>query len=354
MKDKIIVFIFMEYILMFSILHLIIPDNKVSNSERRKLTSFPEFELTNDYITKIDEYLLDHFPFRDTFRSIKASFNYNILQKLDNNDIYLEDNYIFKSNYPTNKKSIDYFIKNINKTTNILTENNNIYLMIIPDKNYYVKNSNFLQIDYDYIYNRLNDLSMDNIDIRNIMELDDYYETDTHWKSEKLDKVVQRLNETMNFNYKKQEYNIKTFNKFYGVYYGESAINRDAEELKYLTNDIIDNAKVNYLENKRLDKVYNLDKLNSLDSYEVYLDGASAMIEIINDTCQNNKELVIFRDSFASSITPLLIPYYKKITLIDNRYINSDNYLKYIDFTNQDILFMYSTLLINNSYSLKG
>ena len=354
MKDKIIVFIFMGYILIFSTLHLLIPDNEISNSERRKLVSFPKIELTSEYISQVEEYLLDHFPFRDNFRSIKANFNYKVLNKLDNNDIYLKDNYIFKSNYPTNKKSLNYFIKNIDKSTSLLSESNNTYLMIIPDKNYYLRDSNFLQIDYDYIYDKVDDLNINNIDIRELMELNDYYETDTHWKQENINKVVQKLNESMKFDYKKQIYKTNTYNKFYGVYYGESAINRKPEELKYLTNDIIENVKVNYLENKKLDKVYNLDKLKSLDAYEVYLDGASALIEIINNNSKTNKELVIFRDSFASSITPLLIPYYKKITLIDNRYISSENYKKYIEFTNQDILFMYSTLLINNSYSLKG
>ncbi|MBO5414261.1 MAG: hypothetical protein J6A17_01405, partial [Bacilli bacterium] len=67
-----------------------------------------------------------------------------------------------------------------------------------------------------------------------------------------------------------------------------------------------------------------------------------------------DKELVVFRDSFGSSLTPLLINYYKKITLIDNRYIHSKYYLNKVDFKNQDILFMYSTLLVNNSGSLKG
>ena len=88
--------------------------------------------------------------------------------------------------------------------------------------------------------------------------------------------------------------------------------------------------------------------------YEVYLDGTSSFIEIYNESCKGKRELVIFRDSFGSSITPLLIPYYSKITLIDNRYINSENFMKYIEFTNQDILFLYSTMIVNNSFSLKG
>ena len=345
---------FVSFILTFSILHLVIKDEKISYTERRKLTTFPKFKLNNKYITEIDEYLLDHFPFRDTFRSIKANYNYNLLNKLDNNGIYLKDNYIFKSNYPTNEKSIKNFTKNIDKLRNYFTENNNVYLMIIPDKNYYLNDDMFLQIDYDYIYYNLSKLNIDMIDIRSIMSLNDYYETDTHWKQEKLHKVVKKLSETMNLQHKEYSYVSHKYDKFYGVYYGESAINRKPEDITYLTNDIIDNASVKYLENNGLNKVYNTNSLNGMDSYNVYLDGASSFIEITNNKGINNKELVIFRDSFGSSLTPLLIPYYSKITLIDNRYINSNNFLKYIEFDKQDILFMYSTLLINDSYSLKG
>ena len=186
MKDKITTILFLIVIFGFGIAHILLPDNEISNTERRKLASFPEFTLTSEYSEKVDKYLLDHFPLRDTFRSIKARFNYNVLQKLDNNDIYLKDNYIFKSEYPTNKGSISSFISKTNKVQKLLTKNNKTYIMVIPDKNYYLKDKNFLQIDYDYLYQEINKLDMTQIDIRNIMSLNDYYETDTHWKQENL------------------------------------------------------------------------------------------------------------------------------------------------------------------------
>ena len=226
--------------------------------------------------------------------------------------------------------------------------------MIIPDKNYYLESKDFLHIDYDYIYNEINKLNIKTIDISNIMSLEDYYETDTHWRQEKLDKVIKKMSQIMNFNYQKINYKENIYNNFYGVYYGESAINRKPETLIYLTNNNLNNLQVKYLENNNLSTIYNLDNLTSLDSYEVYLDGASSFIETYNKNSNSDKELIIFRDSFASSITPLLTNYYKKITLIDNRYINSNNYLNLIEFTNQDIIFMYSTLIVNNSSTLKG
>ena len=354
MKNKIITYLFIIYIFTLSILGIIIKDKEISATERRKLSIFPEFILNSEYVTKLDKYFLDHFPIREQFRSIKANFNYKILNKLDNNNIYLSDNYIFKSVYPTNKQSISNFINKITKFKRNLTKNNNTYIMIIPDKNYYLNTKNFLHIDYNYIYQEIDKLNISTIDIRNIMNINDYYETDTHWRQENLNKVIKEMDRVMNLNYQNINYQQNIYNNFYGVYYGESAINRNPEQLIYLTNNNLDNIKVNYLENKNLTKIYNLDKLSSLDSYEVYLDGASSFIEIYNDNSISNKELVIFRDSFASSITPLLTNYYQKITLIDNRYIDSKNYLNLIEFTDQDILFMYSTLIVNNSSTLKG
>ena len=354
MKDKINVIIFMCFISIFSITHIILKDKIISETERRKLETFPKFQLNANYITEIEEYLLDHFPLRDTFRGIKANFNYNILKKLDNNNIYLKDNYIYKSNYPTNKKSIENFKQKTEKIYNMLNENNKVYMMIIPDKNYYLNDKDFLNIDYEYIFEEIKDLKFNYIDIKDLMNVSDYYETDTHWKQENLDKVVHRLGTYMGYNYKNHKYKKNEYDNFYGVYYGESAINRLPEKITYLTNDIINDAEVKYLENKNLNSVYNLHKLEGLDSYEVYLDGASSFIEITNKYNNENKELVIFRDSFGSSFAPLLIPYYSKITIIDNRYITSDIFKDYIKFENQDILFMYSTLLINDSSSLKG
>ena len=354
MKNKIFVFIFILYVSIFSILNIIIPDNDISKVERRKLKKFPNFELESEWINDVDSYLLDHFVLRHKFRSLKANYNYNILNKLDNNGIYINNNYIFKSNYPTNKKSIDNFKNKINKLSDLFSENNNVFIMAIPDKNYYLNSNDFLHIDYDYIYNEINELEYINIDVRDILKLEDYYQTDTHWRQEKLDKVVKKMSTIMNFSYEETLYQENKYNNFYGVYYGERATKRTPEQLIYLTSDLFENITVNYLENKNLNEVYNETKLTGLDSYDVYLDGASSFIEINNQNALNDKELVVFRDSFGSSLIPLLIKYYSKITIIDNRYINSDNFKDKIVFKNQDVLFMCSTLIINDSGSLKG
>ena len=354
MKNKIFTILFVVYIFSFSLFGIFLKKEEISISERRKLKTFPEYSFTSNYINDVDKYFLDHFPLRDEFRTIKANFNYHVFQMLDNNGIYLKDNFIFKSEYPTNEKSISNFVKTIDNTISHFSPNNKVYVMIIPDKNYYLNDGNFLQIDYDYLYQEVYSLDAQMVDIRNTMELEDYYETDTHWRQEKILKVVNQMSYTMDFELSNETYQKNVYPNFYGVYYGESAMKRNPDELIYFTSKSIKEAKVYYMENKELSTVYNPDNLTQLDSYDVFLDGASAYIEIYNENSNSEKELVIFRDSFGSSIAPLLIESYKKITLIDNRYIRSEDYLKSISFTDQDVLFLYSTLIVNNSFTLKG
>ena len=52
-------------------------------------------------------------------------------------------------------------------------------------------------------------------------------------------------------------------------------------------------------------------------------------------------------------MVPLLVNDYAKVTLVDLRYIRSDYLGQFLDFHGQDVLFLYSTLLLNNSAAIK-
>ena len=59
-------------------------------------------------------------------------------------------------------------------------------------------------------------------------------------------------------------------------------------------------------------KIYDYDKIKSLDKYDIYLSGASSIIDIVNPTSNSNKKLIVFRDSYGSSLVPLLIDGYEE------------------------------------------
>ena len=80
----------------------------------------------------------------------------------------------------------------------------------------------------------------------------------------------------------------------------------------------------------------------------------SFLITIENDKAKSDKELYIFRDSYGSSLTPLLIDEYKKITMIDLRYISSMALNSLVEFKEgQDVLFILCSDVVNNSKILK-
>ncbi len=297
---------------------------------------------------------MDNFYQRETFRKLKTSVELDVFKKQDVNKIYKYNDFLVEQIYPLDEKSATNLTNKINYIKDTyLNETNEIYYSIIPDKNYYTDNSH-LKLDYDKMQqimeNNLNGLQY--IDIFQDLNLDSYYYTDSHWKQEKLQNVAKTIAENMNFSIT-QNYNEQKVATFKGVYAGQLPINTKEDEIKILVNNVIADANAYNYETKEQGGIYNFKKLTGYDKYDIYLSGATPLIEISNANNKTNKTLVIFRDSYASSLAPLLTEGYSKITLVDTRYISPKILNEYVNFENADILFLYSTLIINNSMALK-
>ena len=139
------------------------------------------------------------------------------------------------------------------------------------------------------------------------------------------------------------------------MYYGQAALPVKPDTLHYLNSEILETCKVtSYDTGKPVETViYNMDKATGKDAYEIFLSGTSALQVIENPYVSNGKELIVFRDSFGSSLIPLLVDDYWKITVIDIRYVQSNVLGNFVDFQGQDTLFLYSTVVLNNSMSLR-
>lgn len=297
---------------------------------------------------------MDNFYQRETFRKLKTSVELDVFKKQDVNKIYKYNDFLVQQIYPLDEKSVTNLTNKINYIKDsYLKETNKIYYSIIPDKNYYTDN-NHLKLDYDkmkqIMQNNLKDLQY--IDIFQDLGLDSYYYTDSHWKQEKLQNVAKTIAQNMNFNIS-ENYNEQKITTFKGVYAGQLPINTKEDEIRILINNTIGYANVYNYETKEQGEIYNFKKLNGYDKYDIYLSGATPLIEISNSDKKTNKTLVIFRDSYTSSLAPLLTEGYSKITLVDTRYISPKILNEYVDFENADILFLYSTLVINSSMALK-
>ena len=276
--------------------------------------------------------------------------------KILNGGIYEETDVLNESGLTAN-------INKINNICNKYLSGSNIYFAMIPNKEYYLNNdmgssNEFFEIE-GFIKPKLNQ-EISYIELYDTLNLDCYYKTDMHWKQEDISGVVEKISQAMNLKDEnnasndENEYEEKSLGDFYGSYYAEISNNEiQPDELKYLTNSMIENCVVYNTEKEAEEKVYNLDRVNETNNkYDLFLSGAAAIQRIDNNEINNGKKLILFRDSFGSSIAPLLIGYYEEILLVDIRYVNSeflDNYIDFDEYENQDVLFLYNTRVINKS-----
>ena len=357
-KNAVITIIFVSVLVITMIVNIAKKDGTISISERRKLEQFPSFSIyklfNGKFFEKFDKYTTDQFTYRDNFRKLKVETELNIFKKKDYNNLYEYNEYIINQEYPLNEKSVTNFSNKIKQIANqYLTVNNNVYFTIVPDKNYFLNKDN-LKLDY----NKMEDMLKANltfaeyIKISNLLELSDYYKTDTHWKQENILKIAEKIAKQMNANISK-DYETIRITDFKGVYSGQLPISSENDEIKVLTNETLKRCKVYNYETKEYSGIYNLNKINSHDKYDIYLSGATPILTIENPEYEGTRELIVFRDSYGSSLIPLLATGYSKITVVDTRYISPKLLSQFIEFENQDVLFMYSTLVINNSTALK-
>ena len=361
-KKKIGFFIFILVFFALSVGTWLKPAAEYSATERRKLEQFPKLTLESvaegKFMTDFEKYTLDQFPMRDGFRSLKAWVSQHIFGKLDNNDIYVENGYAVKMEYPLKEESLQYAgvrFQNIYERY-LKDSGSRIYLSMIPDKNYFLaENSGHLSMDYAKLFEIMKDEMpyADYIDIVDLLAIEDYYKTDVHWRQENLVDVAEKISESMGITLS-GEYKKKTLeDDFYGVYFGQSALNLPGEKLHYLTNETLEQCTVYNYENNQTLGIYDLEKAEGDDPYEIFLSGPVSLLKIENPNAAIEKELIIFRDSFGSSLAPLLAEGYKTTTLIDIRYIQNEFLVNLVDFTDKDVLFLYSTVVLTNSETLK-
>lgn len=366
MKNKIkniaVTVVFAVVIFGLSVSFILKPAGEFSVSERRALLQFPVVNIENimsgKFMTDFESYTLDQFPLRDGFRTIKALVAANIFRHKDNNGIYVEDGIAARIEYPLNYDSVSNAANKFNSIKDkYLNDSNNIYLSLIPDKNYFLApDSGRLSLDYKAFVSRLCEEMQgeEYIDIFSLLNINDYYKTDTHWRQENLKETAQVLLSAMGTKADFTGLKENTLDvPFHGVYYGQSALPLDAEQIKYYTSDIINSFEVYDYQNNKPMPVYDMEKANGKDPYEMFLSGSLSLITIDNPNAKTDKELVLFRDSFGSSIAPLLATGYSKVTVVDIRYVQSAILGRFVNFENADVLFLYSTLVLNNSETLK-
>lgn len=344
------------------------PEQAVSFQERRLLNQFPELTLSGirsgAFMEKYEKAAADQFPFRETFRSLRAVSDRYMFRKKDIHGIYYAEGYLAELLYPLDEDSVAYAGERTRQVYDTYMKETNVkvYLAVVPDKGYYLGEDNGYPVTD---LSRMKEIMQEALPEARLISLEDtlslssYYRTDSHWRQEMLGESADRVLEAMNAesftDLEKQE----ATGSFRGVYAGQAALSVEPEPIFFLTNDVLKDCKVYDMQgNPDITSVspvgiYQPEALTGRDPYEYYLSGNAAVLIIENPAGDPERELVVFRDSFGSSLIPLLLRSYGRVTVIDTRYVKPKALGDYVQFQDQDVLFIYSSLLLNKSDSLQ-
>ena len=346
----------------FSVAGLLIPDVEVSKTERRHLATAPKLSwdalADGSYMSELEEYLLEQFAGREWFRTLKTEVETKLLGKSDANGyVYYEDG-LYQLDTDWNSKNVTRAAKSFAELQEKWFGDAEVYYALIPDKSYFLPEENYPVSKGEWEIATMQEYLTEAtyIDLYPYLSIEDYYRTDMHWKQEAILDVAEVLKRAMNSDELLQEqYSVSMItDEFYGGYAGSSAFRVEPDALFAVTSEVIANVSVYDYEKMENVSVYAPEKIDETDPYDYYLWGARALLTIENPACENGKKLILFRDSFGSSIAPLLIDGYEEITLVDLRYVSADYLSELIDVTAyDDVLFLYSQQVLRHSDSMK-
>ena len=191
------------------------------------------------------------------------------------------------------------------------------------------------------------------VDLRDALTLADYYRTDPHWRQECLTSVMAALSAALAVEVDVNNWTAETLTVDYIGVYGDEVDGVPAEELTVLHHPAMDGYTVRNGETGEEIPLYDTAKLTARDPYELFAGGPLSLVTIENAAADNDRHLIVVRDSFASAALPLLAQSYAKVTAVDIRYMMSAMVGSFVDFTDADVLFLYSSTVINNSITLK-
>ena len=273
-------------------------------------------------------------------------------------EVYVYRGYAAATDAPWSEKSLDFAVKRFSHLLETyFPGSEHVYMSVIPDKAAFMETPEGYtpagaQETADYLAQRL---PVEIIDIAPLLALEDYYRTDPHWRQERLSAVAQTISEAMGAPVPDttEETLCALAGEFHGSYWGKTAEPLTADILSYISTPVLEGCTVYDYETDSTGPVYDLPALEGEDPYSVFLSGSKSLLTITNPSADTDRELVIFRDSFASSLAPLLTSAYAKITLVDIRYVQPERLGRWLTFDSQDVLFLYSVSVLNHSETLK-
>lgn len=346
---------------------LIAKDTVFSDKENRKLASMPGLSFASvidgSYMEKLEKYLTDQFPVRNTCVSVKtAALRMTGEKKI--NGVYLADNgYLIAQQADSNDDALDRLITSINIFDSRL-KNIDVNVMIVPNAVSIYENllpfgaeSDQKEI-LDHIHATVSE-NIDFIDVYDILKDNKvdgmFYKTDHHWTTRAAYLAFWQYASMNSIDLKGHEFKFYTLTgKFQGTQASECGVYSSYDDVEMCVPEGAEGSYVvNYIEEiKKTTTLFNKEKLSEKDKYQVFMGGNYSQVNI-NTTAGTGRNLLILKDSYANCFIPMLTPFYDKIVVVDPRYFYNNIYDVIDENKINEVLFLYNLNSFEEDNSLE-
>ena len=363
--------LFAILLLIFMIFSLVKPDRSFSEKENRVLSSRPGFDLSQiasgNYETQYETYVNDQFPLRDLWVTIKAATD-RVLGKTDGNGVYLgKSGYLMEDFTAPSQERLN---RTVNAMTDFAARHSDLpqYALIAPnavnilsDKLPALAAATDQNPYLDATAAALEKAGVTFVDVRDTLSQhkDDgiYYHTDHHWTTQGAYFAYMQLAKVLGIDSSSISYDkLPVSMSFQGTLSAKSGFRAsEKEEMDVFLprDDSVPSSVVNYVdEQKKTASFYDTSKLETRDKYAMFFNGNHGKVVITTPT-EENRTLLVIKDSYANSLIPFLAPYYRKIVVVDPRYFYDDlEELMQVEEI-QEVLYLYNANTFYSDTSLE-
>lgn len=335
-RSKVTVSIFLLILSGMSVFGFETGDERYSEKENRYLAIKPELDsgnlLNGKYQEDYEMYLADKTIFRNKWIELKTYIKLASLKK-DVNGVYFG-----KDNYLIERQDTDKFeTENADKNCKYLEEfvnnykiNTDISIMLVPNTSEILKKKlpkyayNFNETRY--INDIYKEIGEDNtVDVNEILKAHKdeylYYKTDHHWTTLGAYYAFTEYADKIGINIEKYTTKLVT-DKFYGTMSSKANLEIEADKVYIYEPDKEEEVSVRYNNSTELkDSLYEMSALDKKDKYSIFLGGNNPLVQITTNA-ENDRKVLVIKDSFAHCFIPFMISGFSKIDVVDLRYYN--------------------------------
>ena len=349
---------------------IVTPDRESSQRENRTLAQLPKLTaasiFSGDYMTRFEKYMSDQVMGRDGFVAAKTFLN-RATGKTEQNGVYIgKDGWLFEKPGKYDEEKVSETVDAIRSFCEE-SEIENRAFVLVPNSSEIItdKLPNHLSFDSQAeqirkIYACLPE-KVKCIDAEGAIENEKnpeklYYKSDHHWTSYGAKSVINTIAKCWDLDVDSVNYQTYALSdSFFGTLSSSSGIYEQSDVIEAI---IPENSAGTYIvlnssQKSKSVSMFDLSKLENGNQYEVFLGGNFSKLTITTTSNTENK-LLLFKDSYANCMLPMLTPFFKEIVVIDARYFTDDIRTVVNDGEFTHMMFLYNVNTFLEDTSLKS